>query len=366
MSEAEHYWERSQRHRLTRRRLLGSALSLAAFTPALSLACRSSSSGPGSSAPARPSGSGAAFSGPPAKITISVGATDPAYLIPYLAKETGIFQKNGLDVNIQVIPGPMAIAALISGQIQLAHAGGGETLAADVGGGEITVIAAPAPVFPGYIYSAPNVKTAADAKGKKAAITSPGGSYDIILRSSLLKMGLDADKDLTIISTGSIPNAFTALVNNAVQILPLGIGPNSIKLDAMGYNRLYDPSDIPLDTAGVNAQKSWLSSNKAVAQRYVDSLVQGVVRMKQDKATSVDVMKKDLEITDEQVLNATYDFYSKDKITPTLPYAKADLFGAQLAEIAKKNEAAKNFDVNKILDQSLVQNAADRHLDKTA
>jgi NitT/TauT family transport system substrate-binding protein len=363
-SAEQSYWTR----RRSRRQLLGGAIALAAGNGALALACGSNNPGakpaPSGGAATAAAGSPAAFSGPPAKITVSVGAVDPAYLIPYLAKETGIFQKNGLDVTIQAIPGPMAIAAIISGQIQIAHAGGGETLAADVGGGDVTIIAAPSPAFPGYIYSAPNVKTAADAKGKKAAITNPGGSYDIILRASLQKMGLDPDKDVTVIATGSIPNAFTALLNGAVSILPLGVGPNSIKLDSMGYNKLFDPIDIPIDTAGVDVQHNWLNSNRAVAQRYIDSLVEGIVRMKQDKSTSLAIMKKDLEITDDQVLNVTYAYYSQDKVSPTLPYPKAELFGTQLAEIAKKTEAAKNFDVAKILDQSLVQSAADRHLDK--
>jgi NitT/TauT family transport system substrate-binding protein len=362
-SDGQSYWER----RRTRRQLLGGAIAVAAGSGALALACGSNNAGtkpPTSPAAGAATGTAAGFSGPPAKITVSVGAVDPAYLIPYLAKETGIFQKNGLDVTIQAIPGPMALAAIISGQIQIAHAGGGETLAADVGGADVTVIAAPSPAFPGYIYSAPNIKTAADVKGKKAAITSPGGSYDIILRASLQKMGLDPDKDVTIIATGSIPNAFTALINGAVSILPLGVGPNSIKLDSMGYNKLFDPIDIPIDTAGVDVQHAWLNSNRAVAQRYIDSLVQGIAKMKQDKAASLDIMKKDLDITDDQVLSVTYAYYSQEKVSPTLPYPKPELFGTQLAEIAKKTDAAKNFTVTKILDPSLVQSAADRHLDK--
>jgi NitT/TauT family transport system substrate-binding protein len=357
------YWLKLQQRIRTRRQILRAAGALAALPPLLALGCRSNNAG-GQASPS-PSASGSSgYSGPPAKITLSVGAVDPSYIVPYVAKAAGIFAKNGLDANLQVIPGPQAIAALLSGQLNFAHAGGGEVLAANVGGADLMVIAAPAPVFAGYVYSTPNVKTAADVKGKKAAITSAGGTFDIVLHATFQKMGLDPDKDVTYIATGSIPNAFTALVNNSVQIAAQPVGPNSIKLESQGFYKLYDPTDIPIDAAGVTVQKSWLAANHAVAQRYVDSLVQAIVKLKQDKAGTIEVMKNELQMTDDQVLNTVYQFYIQDKVTPTLPYPKTDLFPAQLAVISQKNEAAKNYDISKMIDASLVQTAADRHLDK--
>ena len=64
------------------------------------------------------------------------------------------------------------------------------------------------------------------------------------------------------------------------------------------------------------------------------------------------------ETRDDNVTWLTQEAY--DRLKAELDY----LSGAGRTEIAKKNEAAKGFDVNKILDQSLVQSAADRHLDK--
>jgi NitT/TauT family transport system substrate-binding protein len=363
MERDSSYWLKLEQKRPTRRQLLRAAGALAALPPLLALACRSNT--PGGTASQTPSASGASgYSGPPAKITLSVGAVDPSYLVPYVAKSAGIFQKNGLDANLQVIPGPQAVAALLSGQLNFAHAGGGEVLAANVGGADLTVIGAPAPVFAGYVYSNPSVKTAADVKGKKAAITSAGGTFDIVLHASFQKMGLDPDKDVTYIATGSIPNAFAALVNNSVQIAAQPVGPNSIKLESQGFYKLYDPADIPIDAAGVTVQKSWLAANHAVAQRYIDSIVEAAIKIKQDKAGTIEVMKNDLQMTDDQVINTSYQYYIQDRVTPTLPYPKPDLFTWQLSVIAQKNDAAKNYDVSKMIDASFVQNAADRHLDK--
>lgn len=353
-------WLRYARRR-TRRGFLAGALGLTG----LAAACGSGANKPhtGSNATAT-TGQAGAPTGPPVKLTVSVGAADPGYTPTYLAKLGGIFQRNSLDVNIQVIPGPQALAALVSGQIQIATAGAGETLSAAVAGADLAIVASPNPSFAGYIYAAPSIKSPSDLKGKKAAITSPGGTYDTLLRASLPKIGLEPDKDVTFIATGSITNALAALLEGAVQISPSAIGPNSIKLEQNGCHVIYDPAGIPFAAASTVMQRSWIASNRAVAQRYVDSIVEAIAREKKDKTFTLQSMQDFLQTSDQQVLNVTYDYYSQDKITTPLPFPKAELYSIQLEQIAKQNAAAKSFDINKIVNPEFVQSASDRHLNQ--
>src|SRR5487761_1078686 len=74
--------------------------------------------------------------GPPTKLTVSIGSYDTSYLVYEIAKDGGIFQKNGLDVDLQIIPGAQSVPALMAGQVQFSSAGPGETIGADVGGGD--------------------------------------------------------------------------------------------------------------------------------------------------------------------------------------------------------------------------------------
>jgi ABC-type nitrate/sulfonate/bicarbonate transport system substrate-binding protein len=332
---------------------------------ALAAACKSANPGGGSASPSASAQTGA-FSGPPAKLTVSIGAADPAYMYPFLAKAgtDSIFKKNGLDVDIQIIPGPQALAALISGNIQIASAGAGETIGAAVGGAQVAITASPNPVFGGYIYGRPEIKTPADLKGKKAAVTSAGGTYDTLLRASLPKMGLQPDKDVTLISTGSIDNALAALLSGAVQASPSAIGPNSIKLEQNGCHPLFDPSSVPFAAASTVMQKSWINANRSVAQRYVDSIVQAVTRMKHDKPFTIEVLRSYLGNPPDEVLNITYDYYVQDKIVPALPFPKAEYYSIQLEQISKTNDAAKGFDLTKIVDPSFVESAATRKLNQ--
>jgi ABC-type nitrate/sulfonate/bicarbonate transport system substrate-binding protein len=357
--DSKAYWSQISRRR-TRRQLLAGIAALGG-SAALAAACGSNNAGSGSQ---RPAGSDQPANQPPAKLTISVGAADPGYMYPYIARAGNIFQKNNLTVDIQVIPGPQALAALVSGNIQIATAGAGETLGAAVGGAQVSIVASPSPVFAGNIYAAPNIKTPADLKGKKAAITSAGGTYDTLLRASLPKMGLQPDKDITLISTGSIDNALAALLTGAVSASPSGIGPNSIKLEQNGCHVIFDPSGVPFAAASTVMQKSWISSNRGVAQRYVDSIVEAITRMKHDKPFAIQALRDYLGSPPDDVLNVTYDYYSQDKIVPPLPYPKAEYYSIQLDQISKTNDAAKNFDLVKIVDPSFVESAATRRLNQ--
>lgn len=362
--EAESYWSRISRRR-SRRQLLGGMLALGG-SAALAAACKSANPGSSSGSSAA-SGQSGTPSGPPTKLTISVGAADPGYQFQYIARAGGsdsIFRKNGLDVDIQVIPGPQALAALVSGNIQIASAGAGETIGAAVGGAQLSIVASPSPVFAGNIYARPDIKTPADLKGKKAAVTSPGGTYDTLLRASFPKMGLQPDKDITLISTGSIDNALAALLSGAVSCAPSAIGPNSIKLEQNGCHVIYDPSGVPFAAASTVMQKSWIASNHSVAQRYVDSIVQAIARIKHDKPFTIQVLRDFLGSPPDDVLNVTYDYYVQDKIVPPLPFPKAEYYSIQLDQISKSNDAAKNFDLTKLVDPSFVESAATRKLNQ--
>jgi ABC-type nitrate/sulfonate/bicarbonate transport system substrate-binding protein len=140
--ENDSYWSRISKRR-TRRQILSGMIALGGGA-ALAAACKSANPGGGSASPSASAQTGA-FSGPPAKLTVSIGAADPAYMYPFLAKAgtDSIFKKNGLDVDIQIIPGPQALAALISGNIQIASAGAGETIGAAVGGAQAISTAGP-------------------------------------------------------------------------------------------------------------------------------------------------------------------------------------------------------------------------------
>lgn len=61
----------------------------------------------------------------PNKLAISYPSISGAQAVLWIAKETGIFRDNGLDVDLVYIGGgPRSMAALLSGQLQIIGTGG--------------------------------------------------------------------------------------------------------------------------------------------------------------------------------------------------------------------------------------------------
>jgi ABC-type nitrate/sulfonate/bicarbonate transport system substrate-binding protein len=306
------------------------------------------------------------FSGPATRITVSSATGSPNDQPAWVAQETGIFQRNGLNVEVQYLAAAQGIAALLSDQVQISHTGGAETVGALAGGADLVIVANIVPVLPYQFYAGPSIQTMDDLRGKKIGITTAGASYDTALRIVLPKLGLDPDKDVTLIPTGSIPNVTAALFNGAIDGAPLVVSPAAFRTVQGGnFHDVFDfaPNAGPYAGDLVVVKRDYLNQNRAIIQRYVDALVEGIARFKADRATAVQIDKKYLDETDDTLVARTYDYFIQS-VTPSQPFPRPEQFPEVVAALAKNNDAVNNIDVTKALDPSLVQSAIDRGLDK--
>ena len=325
----------------------------------------------GSAAPApassAPTSAAASASAKPSTVSLKVAYSNLTNdnLSQWYAKDKGIFGENALDIELVAIDGgSRTMAALISGDVKIAQLGGSEVMSAQVGGADLVITAVLAPVYPYLFMAAADIKTPADLKGKKIGISSAGGSADIATRKVLAALNLDPEKDVTLVSLGSHEQRTAALLAGSIQAA-VDDPPNLTKLKDAGYHSLYDLAGQKLAAANTTivAQKAWVTANKAVMQRYVDSIVSSVARMKKDRAGAIEVMKKYFGATADRGYDEAYDFYLNE-VTPALPFPRPELFVDAQATLSKTNAKVKDLDVKTILDVSFVQSAADRGLDK--
>ncbi len=286
-------------------------------------------------------------------------------LSQWYAKDKGIFAENDLDVTLVSIDGgSRAMAALLSGDVVVAQLGGSEVLSAKAGGADLIITAILAPVYPYEFMAAKEIKTPEDLRGKKVGISSPGGSADIATRKVLAQFKLDPDKDVTLVSLGSHEQRTAALLAGSIHAA-VDDPPNLVKLKDAGFHSLFDLAGqkLPAVNTTVVAQQSWISANKSVMQRYVDSIVTSIARMKKDKAGTIEVMKKYFGNTADRGYEEAYNFYLNE-VTPALPFPKPELFVDVQTTLSKTNPKVKDVDVKTVVDASFVQSAADRGLDK--
>lgn len=283
----------------------------------------------------------------------------------WVALETGIFSRHNLTVNAQLIAGGASTtAALISGQIQISQAGGSEALSATANGADVVAVATVSGVYPYLFSAAPEIKTIQELKGKKVGVSNIGGSADVAARVVLRQNGLDPETDVTIIATGSAQNRTSAMLSGAIQA-GMTAPPENLAVEAAGFHTLLDLAGqhLPAANTVVTVQRSFLNQNRDVVQRYIDSIIEANVQLKKDKPGTIATLKKYFQSNDDHAMEVTYDFFANE-VLEALPFPRPEQFKDSVEALSATNPRVKDVDLNKLVDPSLVQNAADRAVGK--
>ncbi|HLG72648.1 MAG TPA: ABC transporter substrate-binding protein [Chloroflexota bacterium] len=304
----------------------------------------------------------AAASAKPGEKMITVYTTPASLFLPlWMADEHGIFARNGLNVEVRLVSNSSAaMASLLSNEVQVFQAGGSDILAAVAGGADLVAVATMAPVYPYKLMVPADIKTPADLKGKKVAIAGVGDVNYIAMRLSLQKVGLDPDKDVTMVPVGGTPQRAAALVGGAVQG-ELDSVPNTVALEEKGFHSLFDVYSLGLVSANqvLGLKRDYVNSHRDAVQRYVDSMIEGFTKVKEDEPASIALLKEHYKSDDTHAMQLAYDFATHGTIAD-LPYPRADQFADSVTYMAKTNPAVAKVDVASILDDSFVKSAEAR------
>jgi NitT/TauT family transport system substrate-binding protein len=298
-------------------------------------------------------------------LSVAYSNISPTILPLWTAKQTGIFEKHGLDIDLQYVASATSVAAVVSGQMQLATVGLSEALGAVAGGADLVVVANQVPGYTYIFEVAPGIQTAADLKGKAIGISRTGSSSDIGTRVVLKKFGLDADKDVNLVQTGSVSDRAAAMKGGALQAA-VASPPETLAVERLGWHPLFDLSalQLPAVTLGLIVQRSYRDANPATVQAYVDALLEGIARVHTDRALAVELLKTNMSIDAEEDLNVTYDYFTRPELMPSLPYPRPEQFTDTLAILGKTNERLAQLDVAPLLDTTFVKSAEDRGIAK--
>lgn len=137
----------------------------------------------------------------------------------FVGKDSGIFKKHGLDVEVTHFSGGgEVVRAVSSGSMQFGMVATTAAIIAAGGGQKLKIISAwSAPAY-GIYWVVPTdspLKTVKDLAGKKVGISRPGSVTHTGLLAALQNAGLK-DK-VEIVPVGSPGDSWTALKNNRVQ-----------------------------------------------------------------------------------------------------------------------------------------------------
>ena len=221
-----------------------------------------------------------------------------------LAKEAGIFKKNGLDVTIKKIPQASRHLAIQSGDIQCA-ATTVETWVVWNAAGVATKQIFQLDKSYGADGMVVRNETGAikDLKGKTVAASAPGTAPYFTLAWFLKKNGLSI-KDVRVVNMepGPAAQAFIAGQNDAAMTYEPYL--SSVRAAPQAGKIIATTLDYPMIMDTFGCTPKFLEENPKAAKAFADSYFEAIEMINKDQAKSYEIMGADVRQTGEQFGNS--------------------------------------------------------------
>jgi NitT/TauT family transport system substrate-binding protein len=299
----------------------------------------------------------------PVKVNVCYSALTGTQSVTWYAYENGLFAKYGLDVNLVYVgAGSKTIAAIISGNMDICQMSGSSVVSAVAAGQDVVLFAGFINTIPGLIMAQPGITTPGDLKGKIIADDTPGTQADTGLRLALQQMGLDPDKDVTLLSIGGESErraAMEAKQADATIVQP----PLTYFMRQNGYVTLFDlgASGIPYQGTGLATTRKYIADHRAVVVAFAQAVTEAIQLMKNDPQGSKAVMAKYLQldpVADAASLEEAYAVVIQEVLNYP-PFTTHAGIQTEIDVLAVNNPDVAGLTPAQVVDDSIIQGLVD-------
>ena len=254
----------------------------------------------------------------PEKVRVAVATSSMAFLVPFIAKDRGFYLKQGAEVELIQMRPNIAVAALLSGDIDYIELIGSAIRSA-ARGLPIRAISTSikSPFF--SVIAQNKFKSVRDLKGATIGIASIGGTNHISTRLTLKEFGLDPEKDVKLIAIGDeklIYDAFKIGRTDAVVLAP----PYSIQLKREGFPILANTAQyVTIPFSGLGTTLDRIKSNRAQIKKLLKAEIEALRYLRDNPAGTVEVIRKRFSMDDKtarESYDVVVDAFSRDGRIP--------------------------------------------------
>src|SRR5947208_4065255 len=207
------------------------------------------------------------------RVNVGYSAVSADQLPAWVAKESGIFTKNGLDVPLIFFTGgTTAILALVSGDVPITQVSGPGLVNSAFAGSDTVFVAAGITSLNYVLMGKPGIKSAEQLRGGTVAISRFGSATDTIARFALRKIGLNPGKDVTLVQVGSGPERLSAALTGRVTASVIN-PPSSFVAEKKGLSVIADVAkmDLVYQHTGAATTRKFIKQHPDTLRRYVRS-----------------------------------------------------------------------------------------------
>jgi len=155
------------------------------------------------------------------RIVITYPSRSIASVDLFIAQDRGFFRQEGLLADVVQVRGNIGVTALLSGDAHAINNVGTLVRAMERTDLPAKVVSQSLKKNLFWLVTKPDVKSLSALKGKVFGTTTLGGSQHLATVRLLQKVGLDPDKDITVVIGGDVPAQLQSLLAGAIHLAAL-------------------------------------------------------------------------------------------------------------------------------------------------
>ena len=292
------------------------------------------------------------------RVNVGYSAISGDQLPLWVGKETGIFEKNGLDIQtIFFTGGSTAILALVSGDVPITQVSGPGLVSSGLAGSDAVFVAGGMTSLNYVLMGKPGVNSPEQLKGGTVAISRFGSATDTIARFALRKIGLTPGKDVTLVQVGSGPDRLGAALTGRVTASVIN-PPSSFQAEKKGMTVIADVAKLGLTfqhTAPATTRK-YIKEHQDLVRRYVKGHVEAVHRMWTDRETTIKVLGKYMGGgVEREILEKSRDNVLTEAMFPKKQFPTLEGLKFVLDDISERDPRAKTAKPEQFVDITFIR-----------
>lgn len=245
----------------------------------------------------------------PLKLRIAYVAPIGVMAPAWMAKESGAFKAEGLEVELIYIEARSAIAALVAKEVDALEISAPGMIPANLAGADVTLIAGLLNKMIFSLHAQKEFKSAEQLRGKVVGTDRVGTPSDYGTRVALTLLGLKPESDVQLLRIGASAVLLPALQSGQIAAAAI-TPPQSFKADALGFNRLGDTYHLPYQNIGVVVRKADIEPRTETWARLLRAFREATHRWYDDAKLAKEVLRKYTKENDPEMLQKTYEFFT--------------------------------------------------------
>ena len=222
-----------------------------------------------------------------------------------LGEKRGFFKEEGIQGEFIRIRPAISSAAMISGELDYDTVLG-NGIGAAIRGLPVKVVACYLPATPIALIARPEFKSIPELKGKAIGLNTFGGTLESIARLMVKHSGLDPDKDVKFLATGTVDSRFASM-KQGLTAATLGSPPLDFLGRRLGFVVLARAQELfNFPASGLVASVRKIKEAPDEVKRVIKAGIKANRYIHQNRDGTIQVMMEWLKINKE-IATATYD-----------------------------------------------------------